>query len=367
MEVLLAGLALAAVLQNPPTTQSGRISGVVIEEGTNLPVPGTKVWFLPADEPPGPDTRPPETTSDDEGRFAFDKVPPGRYRVAAHSDDFAPQFDESAFPVIDLGAAQDLTNVNIVLSRGGAITGRVFGLDGRAAVGAGAVALLKRLDTLGGGDDPLPNGTPMMLPLGQTTTNARGEFQLERLPSGDYLVAAEAGSGRSDGAPSATAIGTTYYPNTIDESTAQVVSVHAGRTVADITIQMAAVRAFRISGVVTDDDGTPLPNIYVLLMPDLREGSFALLATGAHASAQADAGGAFAFEHVVRGSYVVSATGDDGFGAFAGTVAIDGTGALKAETNAKTLPLAPGTVAVSVSDADVADVKIVVIGRRGKR
>jgi hypothetical protein len=359
MEFLLAGLALAAVLQNPPTTQSGRISGVVIEEGTNLPVPGTKVSILPADEPLGPDTRPPETTSDDEGRFAFDKVTPGRYRVAAHSDDFAPQFDESAFPVIDLGAAQDLANVNIVLSHGGAITGRVFGLDGRPAVGAGAVALLKRLDRLGGGGDPpLPNGTPMMLPLGQTTTDAHGEFRLERLPSGDYLVAAETGSDRRDSA--ATAIGTTYYPSTTDESAAQVVSVHAGRTVADITIQTAAVRTFRVSGVVTDADGTPLPNIYVSLMPDLREGSFALLATGAHASAQADAGGAFAFDNIPRGSYVVSATGDDGLGAFVGAFAIDGTGALTAETNAKTLPLAPGTVAVSVSDADVTDVKIVV-------
>src|SRR5436190_23656801 len=80
MEFLLAGLALAAVLQNPPTTQSGRISGVVIEEGTNLPVPGTKVSILPADEPLGPDTRRPETTSDDEGRFAFGKVTPGRAR-----------------------------------------------------------------------------------------------------------------------------------------------------------------------------------------------------------------------------------------------------------------------------------------------
>ena len=113
--------------------------------------------------------------------------------------------------------------MNVVVSHGGAITGRVFGLDGRPAVGAGAVALLKRLDRLGGGGDPpLPNGTPMMLPLGQTTTDAQGEFRLERLPSGDYLVAAQAGSDRRDGA--ATAIRTTYYPNTTEESAAQVVA-----------------------------------------------------------------------------------------------------------------------------------------------
>ena len=131
-------------------------------------------------------------------------------RVGAHKDGFAPQLDESALPVVDLNSGQEITNINIVLEHGGAIAGRVLDSTGRPLFGTSVVALLKRLETLEPSTDPPPpNGVPMLLPFGNAETNTRGEFRIEQLPAGDYLVA----------------VGTTFYPGTTDESAAQPVAV----------------------------------------------------------------------------------------------------------------------------------------------
>jgi len=359
MDCLLAGLALAAVLQNNPPPTPAHISGIVVEEGTNLPVPFAQVTYAAADVPLFDDAaHSTEMMTDRDGRFTFRGVTAGRYRIAAHHEGFAPQLDESAFPVVDVEAGQDVEYVTITLSHGGVITGKVVGLDGSPVAGTHAFALLQRLDISGVGDPPAPDGTPTMLPLGQGTTNNRGEFQFDKLPAGDYLVGAEATGAR---APSGQAIGTTFYPSATQQSSARTVSVSGGETVKNITIAMAAVETFHVSGVVVDPGGSPVPNALVDLMPDMRGGSFiAMMVTGAHGSAQADADGAFVINDIPRGSYIVSAgEARSGLEALTGTVVIDSTGTITAKTNGRTLPVAPGAAAVRVRDADVVGVKVV--------
>jgi hypothetical protein len=323
------------------------MSGVVIEEGTNLPVAGARVLYGPADQPPSPRDQAPETTTNEEGRFSFDHVMPGRYRVVALKDDFAPPLEQSMFPIIELAADQDISNIGIALSHGGTIAGRVVEANGSPLAGANVTALLKRLDTLTGGDAPLPNGKPYLLPFGQRHTSERGEFTIERLPSGDYLVAASK-------------VGTTYYPNTTDESAAQIISVRTGRTTSDITIRMAAIRTFRVSGTVTDADGTPLPDVAVNLISDVRGDVLLPLFVGTHGAIVTDAAGAFAFDDIPAGSYIVNADGGVGVSGFSTRFVIDGSGAVTADADGKKPPLSPGSVAVSVTDADVAGLKIVV-------
>ena len=104
----------------------------------------------------------------------------------------------------------------------------------------------------------------------------------------------------------------------------------------------------------------------VMLMPDLREGaSLASFATGAHASTESDANGAFTLEGVPSGNYTVMiAEGMGGIGAFASSsrIIINDTGTPIADTGA-VFPLpAPsrGAIAITVRDADVTDVKLVV-------
>jgi carboxypeptidase family protein len=346
LELLLAALAAAILAESgQPPARNGRLSGVVVEEGTNLPVSGATVAYVQVDEPLSPSGQPPEVRTDDDGRFAFDNVGPGRYRVGAHKEGFAPQLDESALPVVELDSGQTLTNINVVLEHGGAIAGRVLDPTGGPLFGTRVVALLTRLETLGPSTDlPPANGVPMLLPFGTAETNTRGEFRIEQLPAGDYLVA----------------VGTTFYPGTTSESAAQPIAVRSKQTVADIAITIAAVRTFRVSGIVTSADEAPVPNVYVHLMPDLRTDSwFVRLTTGPYESTQSDSDGNFTFNAVAKGTYTVSVGEGGGIGALSATFSIDATGTPVGVTNGETLPLPPDTVAVTVNDADVTDVKIV--------
>src|SRR5438034_9110270 len=106
--VTLLGLALAVALQTSPTAaQTGRISGVVVEEGTNLPVRGARVSAVDPDvliPPPGF-----EVFTDADGRYRLDHVAPGRHRLIAEVSGFARLHDPSASPIVDLAANQDLT------------------------------------------------------------------------------------------------------------------------------------------------------------------------------------------------------------------------------------------------------------------
>lgn len=68
MELLVACLAFTIVVRgSPAAAQTGRISGVVIEEGTVLPIAGARVVVVPADQSQPPPTEPPHALTDAEG------------------------------------------------------------------------------------------------------------------------------------------------------------------------------------------------------------------------------------------------------------------------------------------------------------
>jgi protocatechuate 3,4-dioxygenase beta subunit len=369
MERLLAGLALAAALQSSQTAMhTGKIAGMVIEEGTKSPVPGAHVFVIPTDETSLLISFP-EALTDADGRFTLEAVPPGRYHIGVHKEGFTPPMDPSILPAVDLAADQELRNVLVALQRGGVIAGTVLDPSGQPMVGMAVTALLKRLDTTGlptPPPDSTPNGTPMLMPFGQDETNKRGEFRIEGLPSGEYVVASSPSPQReAQRTSTGVTVGTTYYPGTTDESAAEAVSVQAGRTVGDITLPVAIARTFRVSGVVVDEDDSPVADTTVMLLPDIRGGaSFASLATGAYGSAQSDANGAFTVDGIPPGDYRMMAGGAAMGGTFASSsnIVLNGSGTPLALAD-KDRPMPEpslGTIAVTVKDADVADVRLVV-------
>ncbi|HEX7794472.1 MAG TPA: carboxypeptidase-like regulatory domain-containing protein, partial [Vicinamibacterales bacterium] len=85
--VLLA--AVLAVAQGASPAAYGRIVGQVVEQGQNTPIAGARINMLPAGRPA---TLPPpmfETTTDADGRFALEYVPPGEYRLQASKAGYA--------------------------------------------------------------------------------------------------------------------------------------------------------------------------------------------------------------------------------------------------------------------------------------
>jgi len=100
---------------------------------------------------------------------------------------------------------------------------------------------------------------------GGATTDDLGQFRLWGLNAGEYVIVADArmNSYVPPNAPPETEeerVGyiTTYYPGTLDESTAQRVRVKLGEEMQGIDIRVGQARLYHISGSVVDSKGRPV-------------------------------------------------------------------------------------------------------------
>jgi hypothetical protein len=122
--------AVFALAQGASPAPYGRVVGQIVEQGQNTPIAGARINMLPAGRPA---TLPPpmfETTTDAEGRFALEYVPPGEYRLQASKAGYAMAALDVPPPTVDVSAGQTLSNVSIALVHGGAIAGRVLDASG---------------------------------------------------------------------------------------------------------------------------------------------------------------------------------------------------------------------------------------------
>src|SRR5262249_7927995 len=128
-----------------------------------------------------PTTLPPpmfETTTDAEGRFAVESVPPGEYRLQVSKAGYAmPALDTSA-STVSVSAGQTQSDVMITLLRGGAMAGRVTDAAGEPQAEVTVMALRR-----------LPNGPPMPVPTGRgAQTDDLGAYRVYGLAPGQYYV-----------------------------------------------------------------------------------------------------------------------------------------------------------------------------------
>jgi protocatechuate 3,4-dioxygenase beta subunit len=370
MTLLIASLTLVSTLVASQTLQGvaqmGRVSGQVIEEGTNTPVADAQVFVLLDGEFSAPAGPPKDTVADRDGRYHFDALPAGRYRIAAHKVGFAPSMDPTTMQLFEVAGSQALDGVIVSLRRGGVITGRVLDPQGQPLPEAGVTALLKRLDSSQRPSGPVSSGMPLLMPFGQGQTNDLGEFRIFGLPPGEYVIAANVQSRFGDAATAysaPTTMTSTFFPDTADVNSALPVTVRSGETASDLTIRLITVPAFQVSGVVVDESGAPVANAMVMLMDGSRgNDSFLSLTMGPQGMSQSDASGRFTFGNVPAGSYTVRADGGlGGIGSFGlDTFIIDSGGTPRADPSAPRRAREPGTIEVAVENANVSDLKIVV-------
>src|SRR6058998_4005014 len=96
--MMIAGLVIAlSFSQAPAPAATGRLSGRVTAEGTNAPIAGARVMVFPmlrqAMPPTGPRAIPPQGMTDQDGRFVFNGLAPGEYRVDVQKTGFASSMD----------------------------------------------------------------------------------------------------------------------------------------------------------------------------------------------------------------------------------------------------------------------------------
>jgi len=374
----MVGALVVAVLfaQAPQAPTTGALSGRVTVEGTNAPLAGVRIMLFPAgrlDRPPraagqmiGP---PPQTVTDQDGRFRFDRLWPATYRIDVQKTGFAPLTLTNREGTIDVVAGR-ATELALRMQKGAVITGRVLDPSGEPMPDI-SIVVMHHVDLPAGMSSRLlPAGGP-----GQQT-NDLGEYRVSGLTPGEYYIVATARARSPFGGPAAdppsvnarTTLATTFYPGTVDEAAAQPIAVAAGAEVGNISFTMQQSPAFRISGIVVDEKGDPVSGAMVMLSPDMRATS--MFAGGGGGQTRAD--GRFTIGDVTPGSYHLSASvpimlrGGGGGGSWVSIESGDRTGIVTG--GAVVGGAAAGAVVgggqrpidVTITDADVNGVRLVV-------
>jgi len=352
---LLVALSLSQV---PAADQAGRVSGRVTLLGAGSPVSGARISLFPAGRPSGVIGPPPQAISDQDGRFVFDHVSPGNYFLDAQKSGFAPIDPTIRREMITVAAGRS-TDVMLQIQRGAAITGKVIDPTGEPLTDANVVVLRRMPMPAGGGHGlpPMPRLMPVPSPGAQT--NDLGEFRVFGLAPGEYFVAvrprsvatfpAAAAKPAVDRKAARTTFAATYYPGTSDQAAAQPIAVAAGAEVGNILLTMQPVPAFRVSGVVVDEDGNPVADAMVMLMGDPRSGGL----MGPIGNSTAQPNGRFEIDDVPAGSYRVNAS-------IMMRTTASGSGAVSWSSSASPGGDAtPQSVEIVVADADVTGVRVV--------
>jgi len=371
-------LALFIVLAGVP------VSGRVVDAESRNPIAGAHVVLIPERNMTVPSPGSLEAITDQNGRFILEGVPPGHYLVNATKAGFALIVDPAEMPTVDIIEGRAFTGVEISLTKGGAMTGRIVDARGEPVAGIMVSALRQSVDQATGGIGAF---TAQM-----TQTNDLGEFRLAGLQAGRYAVIAAPGPpaapfGQPTGAKSGEVLAPTFYPGTTDKDAAEILTVAAAQTVTDLQFSIVAIPAYQVSGVVVDDAGAPLSGAMVMLLLESRDGGGVAPLMG-----RSDETGTFRIGGVVPGTYRIIAststmwTTPDGSavigaggggsggggivatgGVFIGGSSLGGPGV--PPPWATTMPRPPGAttmpapIEVTVDNADVTGLKIVVTRR----
>jgi hypothetical protein len=277
------------VQQAPQATQRPAVlQGQVTRQGAATPVAharivAAKVGGSPSDYRTG--------ITDAKGRFAFDDLTPGTYRVYATREGYLQaeygrrSVGASGVPIV-LAEGQASPDLALSMTPTGVIAGRVFHQSGRPARSVWVRALKARYF----------DGERSLAVAEWAESDDRGEYRLFGLSPGSYFVAAvprerpriegdqlvvpamPATANLNQGArrlplskvtvPAAAfdrnVYPPVYHPGTIDAAGAQPVDVRAGEAATGIDLTIAAVtRTFNVRGHVSAVGAGPSPEFIV--------------------------------------------------------------------------------------------------------
>jgi protocatechuate 3,4-dioxygenase beta subunit len=245
-----------------PLMRRGTIRGRILgEDGQPLadvpviafPVGRSAAALRPG--PGGPAGAPSQTTTDEEGGFAFENLIPASYSISATVPGYVapPAAEETGAGLYHLGDA-----ANITLVKGGVITGKVVNASGEPLTGVSVNAI--RTGNLNGEEDDFTAQGTGPQGFGRAwRTDDRGIYRIYGLIPGTYIVQAGppaaglGGIGPGGFGPNALSPyngdAPTYYPSAVRD-TATPVAVHLGLEVEGIDIRYRGEKGHVVSGKV---------------------------------------------------------------------------------------------------------------------
>jgi len=323
--------------KDAPPVPAGRIAGRVLAADNGRPVKRARVFAAAAELPGGRGVM-----TDDAGTFDLTELPAGRYTLTVAKSGFVSLSYGQRRPLqagtpLQLADGQQLKGIQFQLPRGSVISGHVLDEDGDAM--PGVTVRVMRYQYL--------QGQRRLTPAGTGQTDDKGLYRVWGLMPGDYYVTANARGGGPGGGPFAGLGGPggaggrgggggggggggrfggpggpgdpsaqepinyapTYYPGAPSVNEAKPVTLGLSQELLDISFNMQLVRVARLSGIVSNPDGTPVTSGNVNLMADT--GGARGNQIGMNFGGRIQWDGSFTINSVAPGRYILRARGDD--------------------------------------------------------
>jgi len=302
------------------------ISGRVVAADTGRPLRRARVVI-------GGNGRPRATSTDEQGRYRVTALPAGSYTIIATKSGyvdgaFGQRRTTGTGTAVELTDGQQAATIDIRLSRGGVVTGRVLDEEGEPLARA-VVSVLRQ---------QYVRGQKQLTPAGADQSDDRGVYRVFGLPPGDYFVSASAGGieqvvreaiGGAGGIQQSEASGyaPTYYPGVTSATDATRLKVAPAQEISGVDFQIQVVPFATVKGMVVGGGAT------VVLIPEETSGGASLGAFGgAFAALAGRAGpgrggpgifgggmraatrpdGSFSIPNVTPGKYTIVARADGG-------------------------------------------------------
>ena len=209
-----------------------------------------------------------KTSTDEEGRYRFDGLPVGRYEIVPYAPSLI--LVEGKSSPITITDGDTIENIDFTLSRGGAITGRVTGPDGRPLI-LESIQIART--------DKKDSSAAFPFAGSSFATDDRGIYRVYGLQPGYYKV----GIGKAE--PRLELLGLsfsrpdhvqTFHPGVIDETKAAIVEVTAGGETTNIDIKVGGPKkTYTVTGrVIESATGKPVANAITSYMAVNADGSY---------------------------------------------------------------------------------------------
>ncbi|MFL6230318.1 MAG: carboxypeptidase regulatory-like domain-containing protein [Pyrinomonadaceae bacterium] len=256
-----AAQTTTATKGTPPAATSTIAGRVTTSDGK--PVASVGVALTPAQITSSADFKTlGSAKTDADGRYRIANVAAGRYSVQPLAPLYASQDNRQrgifgGGQIVNVAAGESVEDIDIVLVRGGVITGRVTNAEGKPVIEErvmiyDADAMLQR-----------GNAQPIDGSYTGLETDDRGIYRIYGVPPGRYLVSVgQARDGTVMFGPAAARYSRTFYPGSVDPTQAKVVEVSAGGETTGVDISLAEPpKSYEARGRVIDDRGNPVAGI----------------------------------------------------------------------------------------------------------
>lgn len=238
--------------------------------------------------------------TDGTGKFRFENVAPGNYRITYQRSGFMlPRQTGSAARTMSVrvGPGETVTNLRYSLMPQAVLSGRVVDEEGEPLQGV-SVRVTSATPS---------RGRREFRGMRSNATDDRGQFRIPEIAPGKVLLAFESRSFMGESVPLEQAGGgpalgyaTTFYPGTIDASQAQPLDVKAGMEISNLDVTLRRVPVFKIKGRAIDEDGKPIQRFMASAVSVTYPQASSV---GISAGAQPD--GRFEITNVPPGDYLV--------------------------------------------------------------